>query len=187
MKSTSLPLDAGGRAFRGFGHRRNAHGLAGRDAVGRFHARAIDPHLAGADQFFDLALGQMRVAAAKPAVDPRYAVVLTALQRSRPTSYAPQIKPEPACADAQHEAKRRHRAWRGRVGAPSDAPSPAKTPRKVVKPPSTPTPSSSRMALCSGPTRAASTPMARPPSDVHHQRAPWKPRPNQRAAAKPTP
>jgi hypothetical protein len=63
------------RARGGVRQGRHAHFLARLDAVGGFHTRAIDAHLAGADQFLNLTLAQMRVAAAQPAVDPRHAVV----------------------------------------------------------------------------------------------------------------
>src|SRR5262249_24761436 len=43
--------------------------------VGRFRARTVDAHLASADQFLDLRLSKLRIAAAKPAVEPRWRLI----------------------------------------------------------------------------------------------------------------
>lgn len=50
--------------------RRHTHRLAGREPCIGLRPRAVDPHLAGAQQFFEPAMGQRRIMPLEPAVEP---------------------------------------------------------------------------------------------------------------------
>ena len=58
------------RGRRRLGQRRHPDRLAGRDRVAGAGALAVDPDLAGAQQFFEVPVAQPRIMPPKPAVEP---------------------------------------------------------------------------------------------------------------------